>query len=83
MNPYATESIPQYDFRRCCEDLQVALNDHRFLRVLYVEALRTNAPFSTPKLKEWLPKSRRKLNRLYARRTRLRRKLDAFNRSQT
>jgi hypothetical protein len=77
MNPFATESILQYDYRRCAEDLELARLKRRIVKSLLAAALRLNANDQIVVINEWLPKSKRQINRLSARRTRLRRKLDS------
>jgi hypothetical protein len=79
MNPNARESIPAYAFRRCCEDLEERRHERRIVRSIYVEAKRTNAKESMAIIESWLPRSRVWINRLSAKKTRLRRKLDVAN----
>ncbi len=77
MNPHAKETIPEYNFRRCSEDLEEARLERRFVRSLYVVAKRANAKDAAI-IESWLPRSRAYINRLSARKTRLRRKLESI-----
>ena len=77
MNPHAKESVPQYQFRRCSEDLDQARLERRIVQSIYIEAKRTHAEDSSAIIEAWLPRSRARINQLSAKRTRLRRKLEA------
>jgi hypothetical protein len=77
MNPYAEESAPQYQFRRCSEALDQARRERRIVQSIYIEAKRTHAEDSRAIIEAWLPRSRARINQLSAQGTRLRRKLEA------
>lgn len=76
MNPHAKETVPEYNFRKCSEDLEQARLERRIVRSLFLEAKRTDAKKSAAMIESWLPRSRLFINRLSARKTRLRRKLE-------
>jgi hypothetical protein len=77
MNPRARETVPEYNLRRCCEDLEQARLERRFVRSLYQEAKRMDAKESARIIESWLPRSRGLINKLSTRKTRLRRKLES------
>jgi hypothetical protein len=76
MNPHAKESIPEYALRRCTEDLDQARHERRFVQSIYAEAMSTHAEESIATIQAWLPRSRKRINRLSAQKTRLRRALE-------
>jgi hypothetical protein len=82
MNPNAKETIPEYALRRCSDDLDQARHRRRFFQSILEEAKREHAEQSIAVIRRWLPKSRREINRLCAKRTRLRQQLE-IARSQT
>ena len=82
MNPSATKSIPEYAYGKCCGDLEQARVERRFLRVLLALANQGDPATAAAIQNVWLPKSRRNINLLSARKTRLRRKLEAFKATQ-
>ena len=75
MNPSARTSTLDYELGRCTEELQRARAARRFVRDMHQTALRTDALESQAIIERWLPKSRKEINRLSARRSRLRKKL--------
>lgn len=82
MNLHTPESIPAYALRRCREDLAQARHERRFFQSILEEAKREQAEQSIAIIRRWLPKSRREINRLCARRTRLQLELEIADESK-
>jgi hypothetical protein len=82
MNPHATESLHQYAFRRCCEDIEQARLERRFMWLILAEAKRAQDHTAVESLRVWFPISRANINRMTANRTRLRIKLTAADMAQ-
>lgn len=79
MNPNARGPALQFAYRRCCEDLQDARLKRSFVKQHLPLAIRANSVEQIATISGWLPKSRREINRLTARKTRLRRKLESLS----
>jgi hypothetical protein len=77
MNPYATESELQYIYRQTTEALESVRYQRKVVQVLLAEARRVQAQDWIAALGPKLPELRKSSNRLSAKKTHLRRKLQS------
>ena len=78
MNYNATETQLQYDHRKCRESLADAQTTHRIVRALLERAKRAKDESSIPEFKTFLQNSRKKMNVLSSRRTRMTKRLQSI-----
>ena len=75
MNPHARETPEQYAYRKCNEAIEHLKAQRTEFQGMQKQAVVDNAPCWTAALKQALKGIRIKLNRLYARRSNLRKQL--------
>jgi hypothetical protein len=77
MNPFALESPQQYALRKCNETISDKRAERAFYQGVLKQAVAQNSAAWIAEMKERLSQLRTTLNRLCARRSNLRKKLDS------